>query len=226
MNLNVQYQYAIDENDIVINIQNLDRKPEVRLKRYYCLSCNKQLRPVLGDIRQKHFRHLHSNVCNNETYLHNLSKRLFFQIYSQCLETNTSFDIALNQKVECVACMANLDISCELEQKLKRYSLSSLFTKITLEKYCDGFIADVLLENEKEVELFIEFAVTHSVSVEKVSSGKRIIEISITDEKCLKSIYEKLFSESNPKCKFINFKSPEPKIVERTNCNSKKRFFC
>lgn len=222
----IKCQYAKDENNKVINVFDLHRAPDIRKKSFFCFSCNQQVVPVLGDVRQKHFRHLSTNdYCSFETYLHNLSKQLFFEVYSQCLETNTSFDIELQQNVICNSCKEDLDISCPVESQLVKFSVTRYFSKIYLEHYCDGYIPDVLLTNEKGEKLFIEFAVTHFSSCEKVKSGVRIIELFIFDETSLRPIYDRLFSQADLSINFMNFVQPETHIVKKNNCNKKFYFF-
>ena len=224
MNYPIKYQFAKDQNEKVININDLENTPEIRKKQYFCFSCNQPVTPVLGKTRQKHFRHLVSGVCSVETYLHNLSKRLFYQIYSQCLENNLSFDIELSRKEICVTC-EDLDITCDLGKTPVRFSLTDYFPLIFLEQPCDGFIPDVLLLNENGEKIFIEFAVTHESTEEKLLYGNRVIEFDVSNEKSLQPIMDRLLSQTNPQIKFENFKSPKPQKVMRTQCNKKFLFF-
>ena len=50
--MSIKYRYALDDGR-VIDI----RSDAVIRKEYCCLSCGNILVPVLGDVRQQHFRH-------------------------------------------------------------------------------------------------------------------------------------------------------------------------
>ena len=224
MQHNIKYQYAKDSNGNVINVFNLENTPEIRDKSYTCFSCNKSVIPVLGKVRQKHFRHLEAAECNGETYLHNLSKQLFFQVYKECLFTNSPFYIELNKPVKCIKCEKDLEVSCNLTDRFEKYSLTDYFSEIYLETHCDGFVPDVLLKNKNGEKIFIEFAVTHNATEEKIHCQNRIIEISIFDEESLTPILSRNLSQRSEQFKFYNFNPTEMVIEANPNCDKSFRF--
>lgn len=70
----ITYPNAVDENGDVHNISSIT--PENRGEhKYYCLGCDKEMVPVLFKEGQKedYFRHKINDLCNPETYLHNLT---------------------------------------------------------------------------------------------------------------------------------------------------------
>ncbi len=221
----VVYQYALNLKDQVVNVADLPRTIETRRDIYHCLSCEQLLRPVLGEIRQKHFRHEVEVNCSPETYLHQLAKRLFFQIYKNCLQTNTPFGLELQIERNCSICQQELGFSCQLEPEPKVFNLAKLFPLISIEIQDGEFIPDILLSNEKGEKVYVEFVVTHISTEQKIGSGARIIELSFETEDDLEPIRERLISKNHSKTKLFNFKD----IVKTRNngpvCNRKVYFF-
>ncbi len=193
----VKYQYALNSKDEILNINALSKTDEIRREIYQCISCGKSLRPVLGEVRKKHFRHVVEANCNPETYLHQLAKRLFFQVYSDCLETGSPFNIELYENWVCTSCKDEFEIICELDPKLIKFDLVKLFPNISIETPDGSFIPDILLSNGNGEKLFIEFVVTHVLTEEKRNSGARIIELSLEDEDDLEPIQKRLITQTN-----------------------------
>ena len=221
----VKYQFALNSKDKLQNINSLLKTDETRKEFYRCISCGKSLRPVLGDIRKKHFRHEVDSNCNPETYLHQLAKRMFIQFYTDCLVTGYRFDIELYEYWECTSCKDEFGITCELDQKLIKFDLVKLFPNISIETPDGLFIPDVLLSNRNGEKLYIEFVVTHVSTVEKIHSGTRIIEISLEEENDLRLIKQRLITQTNPKVKFLNFKKISKTRCHFPSCNKKLFFF-
>ena len=126
----VKYQYALNSKDEILNINALSKTDEIRREIYRCISCEKSLRPVLGEVRKKHFRHVVEANCNPETYLHQLAKRLLFQVYTDCLETGSPFNIELYENWVCTSCKDEFEITCELDPKLIKFDLVVCQTSI------------------------------------------------------------------------------------------------
>ena len=188
-NTAIKYRYALDDGQI-IDIQS----DEVPRKEYCCLSCGNVLLAVLGDIRQKHFRHKVQVDCSSETYLHNLAKRVFYQTYLDCLANNRPFFFEHKVPIRCNAC--NDHGPCDAGFELKRTDLTKHFTKIELEARDGQFIPDVLLKSNSE-RLYVEIAVTHFVEQNKATSGVRIIEVHVSDESDIGLISSCCLSESD-----------------------------
>jgi hypothetical protein len=102
-----------------------------------------------------HFAHRASEVCNNETIIHNLAKRQIAQIIND-YASGIGESPVIERK--CIACyqvkeqrLPGRQISAQLERKLP-----------------SGFIADVAVIGEKdEFVAAIEIKVTHAVSDDK-----------------------------------------------------------
>lgn len=195
----IKYQYALDgSRTIDISSDNV-----VRGKEYTCLSCDNVLIPVLGEIRQKHFRHKIQVDCSTETYLHNLAKRIFFQTYNECLDNNRPYIIEYCVPVHCNACKEYGP--CEIGHELKRTDLTKHFKEAFLESRDDEFIPDILLKSGSE-SLYVEIAVTHFVEENKASSGIRIIEIAVNNESDVELIISCQISEHDDRVNIRNFR--------------------
>lgn len=221
----VKYQYALNSKDEIQNINALSKTDEIRREIYRCISCGNSLRPVLGEVRKKHFRHVVEANCNPETYLHQLAKRLFFQVYTDCLEKGSPFNIELYENWVCTSCKDEFEITCELDPKLIKFDLVKLFPNISIETPDGSFIPDILLSNGNGEKLFIEFVVTHVSSEEKRNSGARIIELSLEDEEDLEPIQKRLITQTYFKAEFLNFKKIVKTRCSFPSCNNKLFFF-
>lgn len=221
----VKYQFAKNNNNEIIKIEDLQNDDECRKEIYHCVSCNQLLVPVLGNIRQKHFRHQIEVVCNPETYLHNLGKELFYSIYSRCLEFDFPFHIEIFEKIICSQCKKDFDLICDLGQKLMKYDLTKYYTQISIESPDGDFIPDVLLSSKEGNKLYFEFVVTHESTEKKRGSGIKIIELSLDSENDLLSIPKRLFSEENKKIRFFNFKPTEHRTKDSYSCTQQFPFF-
>lgn len=195
----IKYQYAIDESRTI----DIGSDKVVRGKEYTCLSCGNALIPVLGEIRQKHFRHKNQIECSSETYLHNLAKRMFFQTYKECLSNNQPYFLGYYVPTRCNAC--NGYGPCEIGHELKRTDLTMHFKEIFLEARDGKFIPDILLKRGSE-SLFVEIAVTHFVEENKASSGIRMIEIAVNDENDIDLITSCQLSEQDARISISNFR--------------------
>lgn len=203
----IKYQYAIDSNDKTINVENLYASAEIRKEVFRCLSCNNILIPVLGEKRRKHFRHkldVQLN-CSPETYLHKLAKLKFYEVYNNCLKHNEPFWIELEISQICNYYQADFLQSCNFHQGKQKFNLVEHFKNIELEQREGSFIPDLLLTSNKGEKIFVEVAVTHEVSSEKIKSEHRIIEINIVQESDIEVINNQYLLESE-NIKFINFK--------------------
>jgi len=63
--------YAIDIDGNLVDIQKASKE-----KEYYCIECGTRLNIRDGEIRVKHFYHLNTVECDNESYLHKVYKKV------------------------------------------------------------------------------------------------------------------------------------------------------
>jgi len=183
----ITYPNTVDENGNgnVHNIGEITQENRAEHK-YYCLGCDKEMVPVLCKDKTDHFRHKVNDLCNPETYLHNLAKKYLAKQF----ESQPKFEVSYYATNEC----PHKD-SCQLFKQFqwKECSGTTLHTFDLKEKYdtCqiegvyDGYRADVLLTSSKNPDLppiFLEVSVSHDCTPEKLESGNRIIEIKIRSE--------------------------------------------
>jgi hypothetical protein len=203
----IKYKYAYNSNREIIGIDSLSKETKNIDEKYICISCDKILIPKLGKVRIKHFAHKEYVVCNRETYLHKLGKEIFFQEYNNCIVNNQPFYIEYKIKRFCNNREKEFNKVCYIDKVTKIYDLTQIYTGIKYEKREVSFIPDILLIHKNGIDkLFIEIAVTHFSSDNKINSGNRIIEISIDDEQDLNIIKDHFLNQDHPKVIFMNFK--------------------
>ncbi|PKB15323.1 competence protein CoiA family protein [Flavobacterium sp. 5] len=197
--------YAYNEENELIHINNVEKKSA---QNYFCINCESKMIARKGEIKAHHFSHKADSNCSFESYLHKLSKIQFYNEYIKCLNNNESFNIQYKTYRNCTSCKEkeNLNLVCKLDDKISLLNLTKWFDKITIEKYHNGFIADILLESSKsEEKLFIEFAVSHKCEIAKIESKIRIVEISLINELDLKFISERKIPINQENIIFHNF---------------------
>ena len=212
----IKYQYAKNENEKLINIDSLNEENRVSSK-LFCIGCGNELIAKLGKIKVHHFAHKKVVTCSGETYLHLLGKQLFYENYTECLNTNRPFTIEIYQKRTCNHFENELGIKCKLLKVTTKFDLTQYFDKISIETRERSFIADIMLtsKNGKE-KVFVEIAVTHLSSEQKLNSNYRIIELEIENEEDYDPIKRKYLSVTDSKVKFKNFKTNE---INASLCN-------
>ncbi|MBE9053676.1 hypothetical protein IQ243_25400 [Nostocales cyanobacterium LEGE 11386] len=214
----IKYQYAINSVGKTINAATLTANKEVRSQRYKCISCSNILIPVLGEKNRKHFRHKPDIEvqCSPETYLHKLAKNAFFDTYNTCLKENLPFLIEIITIPKCKFQQQFLDI-CSPKNSVQSFDLTQYFKNVKLETKDNSFIPDLLLTNDKGDKLYIEIAVNHKSSQDKIYSKSRIIELDIKSEKDIEIIETKLLIETK-KVRFYNFRREQIKNLCAGQC--------
>jgi hypothetical protein len=216
--MEIQHRYAIDHEEQLIDVHNLDRASVPAGTIFKCVGCGGDQVACLGAVRQKHFKHkINTLSCSEETYLHQLAKRVFYSEYTKCLETKKPFHLVRLEKSICDHYEQQYGFTCS-NKDLVYHDLTKYFNNIFLEKYHSGFVADVLLQSDKYGILFVEFAVTHKCEKEKRNSGIRILEYSLTEERDIEPIKSHLIRANDFNINLYNFKS---QIVRKSICNGK-----
>ena len=77
------HRYALDDNGNTICIKNVTH--DERHNKFYCKNCGGLMIPVLGEKRQKHFRHkVVTPTCSYESYINKIGKeKLRERFYNQ-----------------------------------------------------------------------------------------------------------------------------------------------
>lgn len=213
----IKYRYALDSVNQLVDVTKLQKEKTTSKEFYKCLGCGKILIPVLGQKRQKHFRHKIDLDCSPETYLHKLAKQKFFDVYNNCLQENQPFLIILDQERECTYFQNEFLFNCKLDNRLTSFDLTKYFHQIYLEEKEDSFIPDLLLVSQTGEKIFIEIAVTHFSSQKKLDSGYRLIEINVSSEDDIEIINSKNLVQSE-QINFINFKTKTAKNFCQGRC--------
>lgn len=212
------YPYAIDDNGNPVFINEITKENKSQT-HYHCYGCGAELFPVLGDVREHHFRHEKGSVCDPNKYLHEYAKAAIKKRF----EENDSFIVSYHAKQVCknVSNCVFYDKyhwrECDCEG-LHSVDLKKFYDTCTSEKgyyqlLPDGrkkYIADLFLtdsQNDKRQPVCIEVWVTHECTDDKKQNGGRIIEIKINDEKdAVREIVEN-DDEEHP-IRFFNFANP------------------
>lgn len=218
--MEIKHRYALDQNDQLIDVDDLERSSVPAGMVFKCIGCGGDQVACLGKIRQKHFKHKNNNFsCADETYLHQLAKRVFYSEYTKCLEIRKPFYLSRQEDVICNHCEQQYRLTCDYTINVD-HDLTKYFDKIFIEKHHNGFVADILLQSERNGPLFVEFAVTHRCEEEKLNSGIRIIEYVISEEFDIKPIKAHEIKSNTSRIQLYNFGSRAQKqFVFNKNCN-------
>ena len=220
----IKYRYAYNSDGQIVCIDSIVRQIGKHKEKYYCLCCEKELIPRLGNIKQHHFKHKEPVTCSGESYLHILGKKVFYNEFKYCLENKKPFFIELYQQRICNSHQCELNIICHLGKSLEKFNLLDHFIDIFIEKREGSFIPDVMLisKNGKD-KLFVEIAVTHLCSEQKLYSNYRIIELIIKEDDDLDIIKTHFLSEEQSSVKFINFNTRE--VINKFCRNHCKKYY-
>ncbi len=217
---NDDYKYAINEKGKPVNIENITRENRYDC-HYHCYGCGAELFPVIGDIREHHFRHEKGSTCDPNKYLHEFAKAEIKKRFDE----NDTFVVKYHahqickKANECNFYKQYHWPECECEG-LYTVDLKQFYDTCTSEKgyyqeLPDGkkrYVADLFLSHSQKPEnqqVCIEVWVTHECTEDKKQNGGKIIEIKITEEKDAFRPIIAIDDEKSP-IRFFNFK----KIVE------------
>lgn len=199
----IKYKYARNCSREIVFIEDLEDTLQVRSEKFTCISCESELLPRLGKVRQKHFAHRHSCECSKETYLHKLAKETFHREFSYCLKHRIPFFIELAVEEYCNRFEARFGSKCDTGKNARSFDLTKRYKEVVLECRDNDFIPDILLLNHDHTKkLYVEIAVTHKVTKKKKES-QQIIEIKMRDEYDLHLIKARSIRESS-RVKFYN----------------------
>ncbi|WP_139015777.1 competence protein CoiA family protein [Ensifer aridi] len=181
----MKYRYAQTANGETVDILDLSRGRPRRHEQFICFSCERGLVPVLGLRREKHFRHRFEGEapCSPETYLHALAKKQIIDGFLGAVRSGKPYNLTFPIERHCLRWKDELGYICERPTGRRDIDLTRHFDSVQEEAAVRGFVADVLLTSSKSnKELLIEVAVTHRCEPSKISSGLRIVEVSVNNE--------------------------------------------
>lgn len=185
-----KYAYAYDEENRLVKISSLT-KEERDGHIYKCLSCGCSMIAKLGEKNIHHFAHKVDVECNNESYLHRLSK----EILRKRFYNSESFNISFYQTSKCDLfnqCPTHqVDSSCK-KRVLRTYDLKKYYSDCLLEDWdpITNKRPDLKLvsSNPKIRPIWLEIFVTHRCTEEKIHSKSKIIEFKIENEEQAESL--------------------------------------
>ena len=185
MKYSVKYNRVYDKAHNIIDISSITK--DNRESEYFSIGTLTPMVAALGDNNQHHFRAKKGYSLNPETELHEYVKRILkyrFDTEEQFLIRYYRKEYCLNGK-QCIF-YDKTSGDCEtLREKIAEYNLKDYYDTATIEGRYEGFIADVLLtssSNKDRKPVFLEVAVTHPCSKEKIDSGNKIIELHVRGE--------------------------------------------
>lgn len=221
-----KYPFAINDDGKPIYIGEVTQENR-RHTRYYCYGCGAELFPVLGDVREHHFRHEKDAICDPNKYLHEYAKAEIKRRF----EESDKFEVRFNAKQLCKesdTCKFFQQFKwkeCESDEGLYTIDLKEYYDTCIAEKgyyqeLPDGkkkYIADLLLTNSQTPSTpptCIEVWVTHECTEDKKQNGGRIIEIKIIEEKDAERPLIESDDEKLP-IRFYNFQRVIPKETSK-----------
>ncbi|MBO4500587.1 MAG: hypothetical protein J5732_10115 [Bacteroidaceae bacterium] len=212
MKYNVKYKKVFDKNDNIVDIDTVTK--ENKQEEYYSIGTHTPMEAALGEKNQHYFRAKRGYVLNPETELHDYTKRMLKYRF----DTEDKFCIKYN-RLDCCSHGKSCIFYEEMEggcgclgSRSHEYDLKRLYDTATIEAGCGDFVADVLLTssthpNRKPV--FLEVAVTHPCSQEKIDSKNKIVELFVVSEEDAFCKLEQSapydYDGKLPKIKFHNF---------------------
>lgn len=169
----IKHQYAQSDDGSIKNIS--DVTDECRKDyQFICVGCGIRMTPVLGKIRERHFRH-QGDCVSQETFLHKLGKKLFIELYenNKRKKLNLTVDYLQQEKCDEVICPLGRTTICKRNVGLQPFELLPRNT---------GLRPDVLLSDDSGNEIYVEIFVTHEITEQKKASGIPIVEFHFTKE--------------------------------------------
>lgn len=203
------HRYAVDEQGNTIYIKDVTL--ETRHNKFYCMNCDGEMIPVLGQEREWHFRHkVDTPSCSYESYIHKIGKeKLKERFYNQ--ET-----FPVSYFIEYTCTKSN---KCPFKEKLpnqkcnkrdkRTIDLKQIYDTCEEEKTYKGYRADLMLTHSKHPEqepLFIEIAYKHDCNQKKLASDIQIIEVKVNSDKDFK------MSFNERELMYMDFSSNDPYI--------------
>lgn len=162
----ILYDYAIDNQGLIVYINEVDSQNK---SQYKCIECNSDMIARTGEINKWHFAHKNIENCSGEGYLHKLAKRVFFENKAMQIISYKEFIFPMLND--------------------SKGNLADVFDIWEYEKTIDKYRADILLSSSKhDYKVMVEIRVTHGSSYEKLSSGIPIIEIKINGQEDIEKL--------------------------------------
>lgn len=139
-----------------------------------------------ADKREPHFAHYRDGTCSRETYLHQLGKKMFAEMFEHCRTNKIPLSVDFLQQGVCNTreCPLGAKTPCEGSSRTGKFYLLPDYSNCSVEQFDaeTGFRPDILLTNEQGDKVYVEIVVTHETTQKKIDAGIPIVEIPIYDE--------------------------------------------
>lgn len=168
----------IDVMSLPIGMPKKDRPRDLT-----CAGCGQPVRPRLGEKRPRHFYHHRpspSHSCSGETYLHQAGKKALAEAIEALIASGRPLTLYHPAGVRHVHYTWDRS-SHRTRPEGKELRIPTKGATVEVERGELGFVADVRMRSGADT-IFLEVAVTHPCSPEKVASGIRILEFDIHTE--------------------------------------------
>lgn len=178
------HHYAIDNNGEIISIEAIQR--ENRHNGYCCVSCGCAMIPVLGKIREHHFRHK-TDACSYESYIHKLWKQFIFEQWQKLSHLYVTYYVehCCDKTKTCKLFAESKTPRCSDTFEQETIDLKEKYDTCEIEGVYRGYRADLLLSNSHNPDIvptFIEICYKHPCDEQKQNAGIPIIELKVTDD--------------------------------------------
>lgn len=203
----------------LVCVSDVDAANRYALGPYFCVGCDHIMIPVLGRVRQHHFKHKAGRPadCLHETYLHELAKKVLYKAISDAMVAGQQYPLFRNRGIVCDHYMEPHGITCTNQQVPVQENLAARFDRIDMEKGVNGFVADILLSSKVTTEsLLLEIVVTHHCDDAKIASGLGIIEITIRTEEHIEQLKRGLDATSES----VQYHNATPQPHIHQNCDT------
>jgi len=217
----IKYRFALSEEGSPIDVNSLTEQDR---QNYEYLGCGRTLRPVLGKTRKKHFRHKIDIECSPETYLHKMGKILFKETYQRCLEQKQVYLLEYPRPVFCNFCEHG-PCSQGCDDEAATFDLTKAFINIQEEKRDGALIPDLLLTTQNGDKIYVEIAVTHFCSKQKIAFDTKIIEFNIQEQSDLEVFHLTKISSCDYRINLINFRPSPIEINLKNDCVKDVSYF-
>lgn len=181
---NCFHHYAIDNNGEIIRIETVQK--ENRHNGYCCVSCGGTMIPVLGKIREHHFRHK-TDACSYESYIHKLWKHYFFEQWQKLPHLYVTYYVehCCEKTKTCKLYATSKTLRCNGTFEQETIDLKEKYDTCEMEGVYGNYRADLLLSNSHNPDIvptFIEICYKHPCEEQKQHAGIPIIELKVTDD--------------------------------------------
>ncbi|MBR2772127.1 MAG: hypothetical protein IKD78_09010 [Bacteroidales bacterium] len=178
------HHYAIDNNGEITSIETI--QIENRHNGYYCVSCGGAMIPVLGKIREHHFRHK-TDTCSYESYIHKLWKQYIFEQWQKLSHLYVTYyvEYCCDKTKTCKLFAASKTLRCKGTFEKETIDLKEKYDTCEIEGVYGGYRADLLLSNSHNPDIvptFVEICYKHPCDEQKQHAGIPIIELKVTDD--------------------------------------------